>query len=212
MRIDELMTREVVTVSPETPLKEIAALLLERGISGVPVCAADGTVLGVVSEQDILHKELGSAEQRSLLGRLARRPEPARLKTGARTARDAMTSPALTIGWNRPVSAAARLMVEQRVNRLPVTGVGGALVGIVTRADLVRAFSRSDDAIRAEIEHEVLERSLWIPSGTLDVDVDHGEVTVAGAVESQGTLDALPELLEKVPGVVGVQARLTLAH
>lgn len=208
MRVDELMTREVVTVEPETPLKDIAALLVAHRISGVPVCDGGGAVVGVVSEQDILLKELGTDERRA--GPFARfAARPLAVKATARTAVDAMTSPAVTIAWHRQVTAAARIMVEHDVNRLPVLGRDGGLVGIVSRADLVRAFSRSDPLIREEVEREVLLHSLWIPAGTLEVEVERGEVAIAGQVDSRAVAEILPLLVERVPGVVSVRCALT---
>lgn len=151
MRVDEVMTREVVAVAPETPVPEVAALLLAHRISGLPVCRG-GDVVGVVSEEDILYKELGPKERGG--GPLAWFAGPwpvgAALKANAQVAADAMTSPALTISWNRPVSAAARMMLERDVNRLPVLGRDGELVGIVSRADVVRAFALPAGELREE--------------------------------------------------------------
>ena len=99
MDVRELMTAEVLTVAPETPLKDVAAILAEHGISGVPVCDGEGRVLGIVSERDILFKEQGHRERQG--GALAwlvdgsRRQDEA--KASARTAGEAMTSPAITI-------------------------------------------------------------------------------------------------------------------
>lgn len=209
MRVDELMTRTVVTVAPETPLKEVAALLVAHRISGMPVCEDDGTVVGVVSERDILYKELGRAERGGgPLAWFATGPASAAVRANARTAGETMSSPPLTIEPSRLVSTAARTMVEQDVNRLPVVDRDGTLVGIVTRADLVRAFARSDEEIRREIEADVLARALWLPPGTVAVDVEHGEVTVRGRVESRGVGEALPQLVAAVPGVVGVRSRV----
>src|SRR3954451_24247248 len=143
MIVSQLMTTNVLTVTPETSLKEVATILSERRISGLPV-VADGIVVGVVSEADILLRERGAPEvQHGVLARLRlRRADDARLH--ATTAGEAMTSPALTVGPRKRVHEAARLMTDRRINRLPVVA-GGALVGIVTRADLVRAFTRSDE-------------------------------------------------------------------
>src|SRR5581483_8314000 len=86
MRVDELMTRDVVTVAPDTPLREVAELLVAHRISGVPVCNCAGEVVGVVSEQDVLYKELGPDERGGgPLARLAGRPDAAAVKAGART-------------------------------------------------------------------------------------------------------------------------------
>lgn len=209
MRVDELMTRRVSVVSPETTLKEVAALLVERRISGVPVCDRDGKVVGVVSERDLLYKELGREERGGgPLAWFATGPAAAAAKANARTAGDTMTSPAVTIEASRRAGAAARLMIDRNVNRLPVVDRRGELVGIISRADLVRAFSRGDREIRREIEDDVLRRSLWVPPETVLVEVDCGEVTLAGTVETRSLAEILPHLVEHVPGVVGVTARL----
>src|SRR5581483_6940637 len=155
MDVEHLMTRDVVTVSPETPLKEVAAILADRGISGLPVCGAGGEVLGVVSEADILHKERGLPRGRaSVFDWLFARSDEDANKLAARTAGEAMTAPAITIDAGRPVAEAAALMLDRGINRLPVVHAG-ELVGIVTRADLVRAFRRSDEEIAREIRQDV---------------------------------------------------------
>lgn len=157
MRVDELMTREVVTVTPETPLEEVAALLIERRISGVPVRGPDDRVVGIVSERDILYKELGREERSGgPLAWFAVWPVSAAVRANARTAGETMSSPALTIEPSSRVGAAARLMIERDVDRLPVVEPGGALVGIVTRTDLVRAFAQSKDETRPEPAPRVL--------------------------------------------------------
>ena len=201
MKVAELMQPRVVTVTPETSLKAVAALLVEHGISGVPVVLPDGSVCGVVSEADILCKEQALPLKVSgFLGRLLDEAYGDEQRFAARTAGDAMTAPALTIGPRTDVTEAARLMIEKHVNRLPVLD-GPALVGIVTRADLVRAFQRSDAAIAEEIEQDVLLRTLWIAPGAIDVTVDGGVVTLRGDVD-----DAILSCVRRVPGVVSVAA------
>jgi CBS domain-containing protein len=147
VKTSDLMTREVVTAAPEAWLKDVAKALLAHGISGMPVCDQEGRVLGVISEADILHKERGRIERRSgpLAWLVDGMPYTDVAKAHTRTARESMTAPAITIGPDRPAAAAARLMLEHGVNRLPVVSDDGMLLGIVTRADLVRAFIRSDE-------------------------------------------------------------------
>ena len=209
MRIRELMTRDVATVTPETTLREVARLLTERGISGVPVVDPDGAVVGVVSEADVLVKERGP--ERRPAGRFAwftdGRDPAADAKAAARTAAEAMTSPALTIRPERPASAAARLMIERGINRLPVVK-DGALVGIVTRADLVRAFTRPDAELAREIRADVVERAMWLSRDQIDVTVVDGEVALAGSVETRVDAEVLELLTARVPGVVAVSSRV----
>ena len=177
MNVSQLMTKNVVTVRTDTSLKDVAALLATHGISGLPV-VRDGEVLGVVSEADILYKERGPVRPADgLLGKLrARRGDVAALKLEARTAGEAMTSPAVTISPRRRVAEAARLMIEKAVNRLPVVD-NGELVGIVTRADLVRAFNRPDEEIEREIREDVVVRTFWMAPHDVTIEVADGIVT-----------------------------------
>jgi CBS domain-containing protein len=211
VRIEHLMRRDVVTVSPETPLKQVAALLAEHSISGVPVCDAGRRVLGVVSEADILRKELGLAAGRGgALDWLLGDGNGTAGKAAARTAGEAMSSPAITIEPGRPVAEAARLMLERGVNRLPVV-LGGELVGIVARADLVRAFRRSDEEIEREILDDVLVHTLWIDPGRLEVSVRDGEVALAGELRTRTEVELVVAYVGRVPGVVDVRSGLRWA-
>lgn len=210
MHIEDVMSRDVVTVDVSTSLREVAALLTERRISGVPVVSGDGRVLGVVSEADILAKERGGSNGRhGFLGFLREDRTLAELKLEARTAGEAMSAPAITIGPTRPVAEAAGVMIDQGVNRLPVVDAEGTLLGIVTRADLVKAFVRSDAEVGKEIREDVLLRALWIPPDSVQVTVDEGVVTLSGHVDSRVTAEMLPDFVRRVPGVVSVQAEVT---
>ena len=209
MKVSDVMTTDVVTVSVDTPLRDVAALLAAREISGVPV-VGEGRVVGVVSEGDILAKERGQAPaHRGLLGVLLDHRAAAELKLDARTAGEAMSAPAVTIGPNRPVAVAAGTMVDEHVNRLPVVDAEGRLLGIVTRADLVRAFVRTDAELGAEIRDDVLLKSLWIPPDTVQVAVTDGVVTLTGRVENRATAEMLPGFVQRVPGVVSVLSEVT---
>ncbi len=208
MNVRDVMTRDVLTVSPSTPLKDVARLLVERRVSGVPVVDEDGSVLGVVSEGDILVKERGRPGRASLLERLIEVGSEAE-KHDARDAADAMTTPAVTIRPGRAISEAAALMLDRCVNRLPVVDAHGALVGIVTRADLVRAFVREDDEIEREIRNDVILRTLWNSPDRFNVEVERGEVTLEGEVADADSADLLARFVERVPGVVGIRSRIT---
>jgi CBS domain-containing protein len=211
MKVKDLMTRDVVTVGPEASLKEVAKRLVEHGISGMPVCDQEGRILGVISEGDLLYKERGRIERRGgpLAWLVDGTPYAEVAKAQAHAAREAMTAPAITIGPERPAAAAARLMVEKGVNRLPVVSNAGTLLGIVTRADLVRAFTRSDAEIAEEIREDVLKRALWVDPGTVEITVRDGEVELAGQLETEADVAVLEQLVEKIPGVVAVRSRVT---
>jgi len=208
MKVSEVMTKDVVTVSTRTPLKDVARLLIARGISGLPVVDEDGSVLGVVSEADILAKERSRANERSLLDHLLE-ADGIDNKHDARDAADAMTSPAVLIRPDRPVAEAAALMLDRSVNRLPVVDKHARLVGIVTRADLVRAFVRDDEAIEREIRGDVILRTLWNSPDRFHVDVEAGEVTIEGEVSDAESAELLTRFVERVPGVVGIRSRVT---
>ncbi|HUP32821.1 MAG TPA: CBS domain-containing protein [Gaiellaceae bacterium] len=208
MKVEDVMTREVVTVAPGMPLKYVADTLAARGISGAPVCDQKGHVLGVVSERDILFKE-GEQEHAGPLYLAAdRQAYEARAKAAARTAGEAMTSPAVMIEPERRVDEAARLMLDRDVNRLPVVR-DGVLVGIVTRADLMRAFRRPDAEIAREIRKEVLEEAFGLEPGHIRLEVVRGEVRLEGGVEARSDARLVARLVARVPGVVSVDSRLT---
>ena len=211
VRVGEVMTRDVVSVTPETPLKDVAAVLVERGVSGLPVCDADGAVVGVLSEADLLVKQGGSPERSgglfAWLVETASAPDLAKLR--AHTAGEAMTAPAITVEAGSPVSEAARTMVSLGVNRLPVVE-DGRLVGIVTRADLVRLFTRSDEEIARDIRQDVVKR-LWIAPERIEVEVEQGEVVLRGEADTEVEAELLLKRIPLVAGVVGVRSELSWA-
>jgi CBS domain-containing protein len=200
MRIHQVMTKEVATIAPNTPLRDVASLFTVRGISGAPVVDDAGRVLGVVSEADVMRVAGGTVRSRSRLAR------PPRFRGG--TAGSEMTSPPVTITPNRTVAEAAALMLDRRVNRLPVVA-DGRLAGIVTRADLVRAFLQSDERIEREIMGEVVLRGIYVRPTDVDVSVEDGHVVLEGEVESSGKAERLVELVRQVPGVVSVRSHVS---
>jgi len=210
MRIKDLMTTTVLTVQPGTELKDAAALLAEHRVSGLPVVDDEGHVLGVLSEGDILYKEAGTQDKPGFLERLLTAPPPVAfdLKLAAKTVGQAMSAPALTIGPRRPVTEAATIMIEEGVNRLPVIDDEDRLIGIITRADLVRAFVRSDAEIEREIRDDVIRRTLWLEPDMIQIEVTGGEVRLAGEVETKTDAELIPTFVQRVPGVVSVLSKL----
>jgi len=208
MRVQDVMTTDVVTVQPQATLREAARLLVDHRISGLVVTDAAGAVVGMLSQADILARERGREERgHGLLGRLFELGtiDP---RLDARLVSEAMSSPVLTTTPRAQLSEVAGRLLDAAVNRLPVLD-GGRLVGIVTRSDLVRAFTRSDEEIRREIREDVVFRSLWIAPESVDVSVENGEVTLSGTVETSGDAEVLPIFVERVPGVVAVRSKLT---
>jgi len=208
-RVADVMTANVVSIGTETPIRDVAMILAERRISGMPVISGLGHVLGVVSEADILVRARENGLADGLGGLLHRGRKRLAAKRTAKTAGDAMTAPAITIEPERSVATAARLMLDNGINRLPVV-VEDRLVGIVTRADLVRAFARRDAEILAEILDDVMRQAVWTQE-TVEVSSRRGHVTLSGEVATPLEADHLVALVERVPGVVTVDARLTFA-
>jgi CBS domain-containing protein len=206
MKVRELMTTDVLTIGPEAPLKDLARLLVAHRISGVPVCDAERHVIGVVSEADVLCKALGDERRGGVLSWLVDESVPPE-KVHATVVREAMTSPALTISPLRNVDEAARLMTEHGVNRLPVVA-DGELVGIVTRADLVRAFTRADEEIVREVESELVGRTFWAEPGAVSVTAVSGHVRLAGRLQTRSDAELLARLVSRVAGVVAVESEL----
>ena len=209
MKIKELMSENPIAVGSEAPLRDVAAILAEHRISGLPVIGERLQVVGVVSEADILVKEQGPEPRHGgLLGWLLAGGTPDTGKLKARTAGEAMTSPAITIGPEKHVSDAARLMTEQGIKRLPVVDAEDKLLGIVTRADLVRAFARPDAEIEHEIREDVIRRTLWLEDAGVTVRVERGDVRLSGRLERRSDAELLSLFVARVPGVVSVHSTL----
>ena len=208
MKVKDVMTTEPLTVTQETSLKDAAGLLAEHRISGLPVVDSQNHVVGVISEGDILFKEIGGGRERHLIERWLEAPAAGEAKSEAKTVGEAMTAPAVTITAKRPLAEVANMMIDQGVKRLPVVDAEGALIGIVTRADLVRAFVRSDEEILVEIRDDVIRRTLWIESDSIQVAVENGEVRLSGEVDTKADAEMIPSFVQRVPGVVSVLSKL----
>ncbi len=204
-RVSDVMATKVVSVTREASYKQIAQLLHEHHLTALPVLTPEGRVAGVVSEADLLRKQ----ERR---GRSGHRPawqlHPAvRAKTQARNAAGLMTAPAVTIGPEAVLGTAARLMGAHRIKRLPVVDADGKLIGIVSRADLLRAFLRPDAEIAAEAS-AVLTDILLADPAAIRVTAHDGVVTLAGRLASQEQVPAAVRLAEAIDGVVAVTNEL----
>lgn len=202
MRIYDVMIRNVISVRPDTPLKEVARLLADHGIGGVPVTDEDGLVLGVVSESDFLIKEKGrDYVHQSRLARLLGQPNPDFAKVMARSAGEAMTAPALTIDSKiASVREAAIVMSNRGINRLPVTE-SGHLVGIITRGDIVRLYAKSDPILEKRVRD-----ALRAIDGLIVEGVKDGVVMLGGTVATRALVDSAVDVAGAVDGVVAVNA------
>ncbi|MFY1671447.1 CBS domain-containing protein [Plantactinospora sp. WMMB334] len=209
-RVEDVMTRDVVSVAPDATYREVVDTLTGAGVSAAPVLDADGRVLGVVSEADLLHKveAIGDEQHRRIFA--GRRRVDSR--TRATVAADLMTAPAVVVSPDAPVSTAARRLEKERIKRMPVVDSDRCLVGIVSRRDLLRIHTRPDAAIRAEIVDDVLRRSLWVDPLAVQVDVVDGAVTLTGTVESRSLAGLVVTFVTEVAGVVEVVDRLRWEH
>jgi CBS domain-containing protein len=202
--VGDVMTEEVVTLRPDTPFNEVAALLDANDIAAAPVVDDDGALVGVVSASDVLRHEIGMPDPR---GR-DEDDERAWGKARARTAGELMSSPVFTARADWTVPRAARELRRRHVKQLPVVGDHGLLVGIVSRSDLLDIFVRSDAEIRGEVEQDVLGRILGLEEGTVAVEVRDGVVTLRGHVPEPRLILVVVGLCQGVDGVVAVDAHL----
>jgi CBS domain-containing protein len=196
-RVDDVMTTEVVTATADTSVGGLADLLTSHRISAVPVVDADDRVLGVVSQSDLTTKV---PARRRYAGRAGPATPP--------RAGDLMSSPAVRISARASLPTAARMMADSNVKRLIVTDDGDRPDGVLSRTDLVRLYTRSDDTIRSDIEDRVLCRTLWMEPGQVRAAVTDGVVTLTGAVGRRTTATIAVRLVSEIPGVVTVVDRL----
>lgn len=211
LTVGDVMTEAVITAREGTPFKELARIMAEKRISAMPVLDSADRLVGLVSEADLLPKEehRDDGPGRPLLEVGRRRAS--RAKAGGDNAGQMMTTDVVTIGPAASLVEAARIMMDRRVKRLPVVDSDGRLVGILSRADLLKTFLRSDEEIRREVIGEVLVRLLWADPERFDVQVRDGIVTLSGELEQRSLIPVAVQLTQRVDGVVDVVNRLTYA-
>jgi CBS domain-containing protein len=201
VRVGDVMQHEVVTVAPETPLKEVAEVFREHGIAGVPV-VVEGVPVGVVSETDIVRKESAVDAEHAH----DRHPEAGVVRRAhGRSARDVMSTELVVVEPWHSIWSAAYEMVQAKVNRLLVVHEG-RLVGIVTRSDLVGAFVREDGDVEAEIREDVLP-SLGLGPHELALTVRAGVVRIEPEEHQEEVAALACDAFVRVPGVVDVELR-----
>ncbi|MBU8536945.1 CBS domain-containing protein [Roseomonas tokyonensis] len=213
------MTAEVVTVPPATPVLSIARLLADRGISAVPVLDGTGRVLGIVTEADLIRRLAGEADHpASWLASLfanAERDAARYARAHGVTAADVMTTELVSVGPTTPAAEVAQMMEERSIRRVLVLE-GGKLLGIVSRADLLRALvapqnealELSDDRVRGAVM-AAMRKQPWADTFYTLIDVKDGVVELNGFSRSAEVQRALRVLAENVPGVKGVKDKTT---
>lgn len=222
MNVQDAMTKDVVTVRPDTAVSEIAALLVKHRISAVPVVSEDNRVLGIVSQTDLGHRsETGTEKKRKWwLDIFTDTDAQARAYTKSHGlhAADVMTRHLITVRPNTSLSEVAEVLDTHRIRQVPVLD-NGKLVGMISRADLVRKLAEVTVAAPAvrpqngQLQKTILAEIAaqpWLKSAIINASVSDGVVELYGAVNSDAQRQALRVLVENVPGVVRVEDHVGL--
>lgn len=201
-KVRDVMTSQVITGLPSTPFKAIVQTIRMNHVGAVPVVDVFGQVVGIVSNTDLLPKE---APQEGLGRRWFETKDRRQLrrKAAALTAAELMTTPVLAIRPGAALREAAGMLVANRVNHLPVIDISGALVGIVSRSDVLGVFTRDDEKIRAQVTEDVKRQALWPDSDVVEVGVESGVVTLDGKLDRKSDTKRLVARVRKLDGVIG---------
>ena len=203
LTVRDVMTSTVVCVADSAPFKEIVRLMQVHGVSALPVVDAEGRLAGVVSEADLLPKEASETDgEHHLFGPRRKRAQ----KAAGLDAAQLMSAPVAAVGPDATLREAARLILERKVKRLPVVDAGGRIIGIVSRADLLKVFLRPDNEILDEVTKRVLLQILCLD--TVTATVHDGIVRLDGVVEQRSMLPLVVGLVKGVDGVIGVDSHL----
>ena len=202
--VKDVMTSRVIWVRKDAPFRALAAALRRHRVSAFPVLGDDDKVIGIVSEADMLAKE--AVDPGVISGLLHHRDAE---KARGTTAGDLMTAAVVAVAPDDTVSRAAQLMYSHKVKRLPVIDAGGHLVGIISRADVLAVFDRTDEDIRREITDEVILGEFLADPQAFDVKVSNGIVTLTGTPETNEAGREIAARVRHVQGVVAVRDRLS---
>jgi CBS domain-containing protein len=216
MIVADVMTRNVISIAPEETVEDAANLMLSRRISGLFVVDKAGDLAGVVTEGDLLRRdELGTERGRPWWLKLL--VSPARqaadfTRTHGRHVRDVMTRDVISVADSAPLESVVAIMEKARIKRVPVTR-GNQVIGVVSRADLLRALvsrvrntepvARDDTAIRTAIL-DAMEKLSWAPMTTLNVTVSNGTADIWGTITNEQERNAIRVVVENTPGVTTV--------
>jgi CBS domain-containing protein len=207
LTVADVMTARVLVARPAMPLKEAANVLAKNHISALPVLDPDDRLIGMVSERDLLAKQAHPLPDRARWWQRRRTREEIR-RAGGDTVGHVMTADPVTVAPHLPLAEAARRMTDRELKHLPVVDAAGALVGMISRADLLTAFLRTDDEIREAVLDEVCIHLLRADATELDVSVTDGIVTLAGTVEERSTAELAERLVRRLDGVIDVISRM----
>lgn len=207
--VSDVMTTHVHVASPLTPFKLLVRLIEENRVGAIPIVNQQGIPIGIVSETDLLIKQMRPSREslRELLHADKRRT--AKAKADGTVASDIMTSPVITVESDTGLGDAARLMQHRNLRRLVVVDEGDRIAGIVSRSDLLKVFLRTDDEIREEIRGELIPSLLMSTPDAVNVDVQWNVVRFSGEVDRRSEADIVTRLAGELDGVVGVVDQLT---
>lgn len=218
MKAKDVMTTDVVTVSPEMGISDAAKIMLQHHISGVPVIDKDGKLSGILTEGDLMRRAELVTTRRPWWLTLASTPEEqaeAYTKAHGLTVKEVMTKNAATVDEGDTLDAVAMLFEERGIKRAPVMR-GGKMIGIVSRANLLQALAAkagetgpNDEAIRSAIL-SIARREAGIRVSMIDVTVAHGVVHLWGNVGSEAERNALRVVAKNAAGVREVHDHLRL--
>jgi CBS domain-containing protein len=211
VKVGDIMSEDIMTITADAPLKEAAQVMVNAGVSGLPVIGDDRKVIGIITEADFVTAEANRSwgrQRRRLLANFLGDSMPQNAKTVA----DVMTLDPHTIDSGSSVTEAARKMTNLRVKRLPVVLPDGTLCGIISRADVMGVFTRPDEDLSDEIENNVAAGVLGLSPGDISVSVDDGVAVISGHVPSRSDGRILEELATRVEGVVAVESSVTWTH
>ncbi len=194
MHVVDLMTTDVIAVSPDTAIRDAARLMFRNRVSGLPVVDPMDRLQGIITEADFLRLEVAREEASG----------PSYEKVG-----QVMTDGVVTVNPETTVYEAAKIMTVQDIKRLPVVDGEERLVGIISRADIVALFTRPDEVIEDEIREDLIRRVLFVDPDELDVEVSNGVVTFVGEIGTRTEARLLEELARRLDGVIRIDSKLT---
>jgi CBS domain-containing protein len=208
VKVSDVMTADVKTIGQDAPLKEAATVMVKAGISGLPVLDDARKVLGIITEADFVtveaNRSWGRQRRRLLTNFLGETEHPE-----AKTVRDVMSKNPHCIDPESTVTEAARMMTDRGVKRLPVVLPDGTLIGIISRADVMGAFARSDETLQREVVEDIAIGVLQFADNDVTVSVEDGVVHLSGAVDTRSEARLFTELSSRVEGVVSVESNVT---
>jgi len=218
-RVSDVMSTDVISVAPDTSVRDVAAKLVHHGISSLPVVDRTGRLVGIVSEGDLIRRvEIGTEPRHSWWRSLfsdALASAHAYVRSHGRLARDVMTVAPVTASADEPLDKLAARMARKRLKRLPVLR-DGRVVGVIARRDFVRKLAGhsvktaavSDDALRKELAERMRALPWSLHAGVINTEVQNGVASVYGWAASPIERRAVEVVAENTPGVVQVRNRL----